>query len=80
MKQIKEMAHITDTNSKRFFDNVNKWVSEWQKQGYEVEVTYDATTPYGGATEYQVFIMKWETTLSSTFRLTSKWTTRRFIR
>ena len=57
MKQIKEMAHITDTNSKRFFDNVNKWVSEWQKQGYEVEVTYDATTPYGGATEYQVFII-----------------------
>ena len=51
MKQIKEMAHITDTNSKRFLDNVNKCALEWQKQGYEVEVTYDATTPYGGATE-----------------------------
>ncbi len=34
MKQIKEMAHITDTNSKRFLNNVNKLVLEWQKQGY----------------------------------------------
>ena len=57
MKQIKEMAHITNTNSKQFLDNVIKWVLEWQKQGYEVEVTYDATTPYGGATEYQAFII-----------------------
>lgn len=57
MKQIKEMGHITDTNSKRFLDNVNKCVLEWQKQGYEIEVTYDATTRYGIATEYQAFII-----------------------
>ena len=57
MKQIKEMAHITDTNSKRFFFYFFFFFLEWQKQGYEVEVTYDATTPYGGATEYQVFII-----------------------
>ena len=57
MKQIKEMVHITDKNPKRFFDNVNEWVLKLQKRGYEVEVTYDATTPYGGATEYQVFII-----------------------
>ena len=57
MKQIKEMAHITNTDSKQFLDSVNKVVSEWQKQGYEVEVTYSVSTPYGGATEYQVFII-----------------------
>lgn len=57
MKRIKEMGHITDKNSKRFLDNVNKWVLEWQKQGYEVEVSYAATTPYGGTTEYQAFII-----------------------
>ena len=57
MKQIKELAHITNTDSKQFLDNVNKWVLEWQKKGYEIEVTYDATTPYGGPTEYQAFII-----------------------
>lgn len=57
MKKIKEMAHVIDTDSRKFVDSVNGWVLEQQKRGYELEVTYASTTPYGGKTEYQAFIV-----------------------
>ena len=57
MKQIKKMAHITNTDSKIFLDTVNSYALNWQEQGYELEVTYTSTTPYGANTEYQAFIV-----------------------
>lgn len=57
MKQIKGMAHVTNTSSESFIESVNRRILTYQEQGYQVEVTYTSTTPYGRNTEYQAFII-----------------------
>lgn len=57
MKNIREMAHVVHTDSRHFVDCVNSWVLAHQNKGYAVEITYTSTTPYGGKTEYQAFLV-----------------------